>query len=80
MIEGPKFVDAMDMVGVGMGEEHRIHSIQLDRQRLLPQVCRGVHQDGFTPFLNQDRGSGSLISGIGGSTNGTPAADHRNAG
>ncbi len=40
--EGPQVVDAVDLVGVVMGEQAGVHSLDLRPHRLQPEVRRGV--------------------------------------
>jgi hypothetical protein len=45
MVETPELIDAMDVVGVVVGVEHRIDIFDSMNQTLLSQVCRCVDQN-----------------------------------
>jgi hypothetical protein len=76
----PEVVYAVDMVRMGMGEEHGIDTGDPFADHLLSKIRRGIHQDIFSPRLDNDRGAAPFVAGVTGRTDGAAAADHRDAG
>jgi len=79
-VEAAQIVDAVDVVGVGVGQKHRVDVRYPLAQHLFAEVRRGVHQDAPAPALDQDGSAGSLVVPVGGIADLTVAADHGNAG
>ena len=77
--EAAQIVEAHDVIGVGMGEDHRIEAVELFAQRLLAQVGRGVDQDFGRGRFEMERGAGPLVARIGREADRAAAADHRHA-
>ena len=82
--DGPQFIDAVDMVGVAMGEQHGRHVGDPGPQQLRAEIRRGIDQDRRAAAFDQDRRPGPPISRFGRvavapSARSVGAADHRNA-
>lgn len=52
-VKSAQIVDAVDMVGVGMGEQDRVDVGYPFAQGLTPQIGGGVHQDGALAMADQ---------------------------
>ena len=66
--ETAQVVDAVGVVGVLVGEEHRVEAVDLGVKQLLAQIGRGIDQDAgdaaaVTP-LDQQRGPPAAVLGI----------------
>ena len=78
-IIGPDVVDSVDVVGMRMRVEEGINSWNFATEGLLPKVGRSVYDDALPLPLNPDRGSKTLILGVGRGANRTSASDHGDA-
>ncbi len=56
-IERAHVVQAHDVVGVGVGEEHRIQMVDARAQRLSAEIRRGVDEHVAPLVAHQDRGA-----------------------
>ena len=79
-VKAPQVVDAIDVVGVRMGEENCIHPGDAFAKGLLAQVGGGVDNDEAPVVLNHDGGTGSLVPRVCGAADLAAAADHRDTG
>jgi hypothetical protein len=72
-----QLVEAEDVVGVAVGEEHRIHADETEPQRLRPQVRRRIHQH-RQPIVEpqRDRRAPACVAGVGRQADAARAADH----
>ncbi len=61
---GPYIVDAVTLVGVLVGPEHRVDALDLGVEELLANVGRGVDQEGLALILNQDRATGAPVAAV----------------
>jgi|KNS12250_BmetaT_FD_k123_300628_1 hypothetical protein len=66
------------MVGMGMGKQHGIDTIDAAGQRLDPELGRGVDQNIFVAKGNQNRRAVAFVFGIVRSANPTATTDHGN--
>src|ERR1039457_7073149 len=78
-MKAAQIVDAIDMIGMGMGEEDGIDMHDLLAQGLLAKVGGGVHQNVPTVVPDKQRSSRSVIPRILRRTGRACAADHRYA-
>ena len=72
-------VDAVHVIGMGMGEEHGIDPVDSRRHQLQAQLGRRVDQQARVARLDERRGSGPAIAWIRGGAGGTVTADLRHA-
>jgi hypothetical protein len=75
-IERAQVVEARDMIGVRVCQQHTIEPAQPDRQRLLAQIRPGVEQERQARHLEQRRRAQTLIMLIRRRTDGAAAANH----
>src|SRR3954447_785984 len=80
VVDLAQVVDAVDVVGVGVGVEERVDGADAGVQALLPQVGAGVDQDAPALRLDQDRAAAALVARVGRAADGAGAADLRHAG
>src|SRR5258707_13883503 len=64
----PQIVDSMGVIGMFVGEEHRVEPVHVRVEKLLAQIRRGVNQDpgdasSIAPF-NQERRAPAAVPGI----------------
>jgi len=78
-IEGAQVVDAMGMVGVGMGIEHGVDVEQAIGHRLQTQFGRRVDQDRGIVVADHDGGTGAPVARVGRGTDRAVAPDHGHA-
>ena len=65
-VEAADLVEPEDVIRVAVREEHRVHARDAVRQRLLPQIGRGVHQDRRAArHVHVDRRAQPLVARIG---------------
>src|SRR5689334_18540493 len=50
--DGPQFVDAMTMIGVGVRDDDPREPVDLRREQLLPQVRAAIDQHALPPALD----------------------------
>ena len=74
--EGPQFVEAGQMVEVGMGVEDRIDGVQVLPQGLLAEVGTAVYEDGEPGQLQVQGRAGSLVARMPGDAYRTVAANY----
>jgi hypothetical protein len=48
-------INAINMIGMGMAEKHGINALYLLAQRLAPQICRRINQNGVIVVADQKR-------------------------
>jgi hypothetical protein len=83
-VEHPQVVEAVDVVGVGVGEEHGIDAADVVNERLLAEVGRGVDEEraataGIEHF-DQHAGAQPAVARVGRGADGAVAGDARHAG
>ena len=81
-IERPHIVQAHDVVGVRVGEDHGVQAVDAGAQSLRAEIGRGVDQHVAALVAHQDGGPQPVVARIGGSADGAMAADggHAHAG
>ncbi len=79
-VELAHIVDAIDVIGMGVGVEQRVDPLDTRRQALHAQIGRRIDQQPGRPLVDQDRTALAPIARLGGRADGTAAADHRDAG
>ena len=47
----------VNVIGVGMGEQHRIQFFYIGPQHLVPEIGRGIYYNGCGFTLHQDAGT-----------------------
>jgi hypothetical protein len=57
-VERSQIVDAVDMVGMGVGIENRVDTLDLLPQGLLPQISGGIDENVSAPIGDQDAATG----------------------
>src|SRR5262249_23375184 len=77
VVEAPDVVQAKDMIGVGVGEQHRIDAAKVVADRLLPQLGRRVDQQGALPLLYYNGAPGPLVTPVGRGADGAVTLDRR---
>ena len=82
--DGTEIVDAVGLVGMLVGEEHRVDMIDLGVDQLLAQVGRGVDQDtrdsAFPRALDEQRAAAAAVFRIFGVARTPAERGTRNAG
>ena len=79
-IEPADFVEAEDVIGVAVREDHRVHAPKTEPQRLRAQVRPRVHQDGLPVVgFDVDGRAGARVARIWRRAGRAVAADHRHA-
>jgi hypothetical protein len=73
--EDPQVVDAVDVVGVLVGVEHRVHLPDAGREELEPQLGRSIEQDGAAVGLEEGAGAGAPVPRIVGAADRAVAPD-----
>jgi hypothetical protein len=70
--QGAKVIDAVGVIGMGVGEEYAVEPIHLGIEELLAQVGRGINQRsreaGPMAALDQERCPAASVPGIVGIT------------
>src|SRR5215470_3714117 len=64
--EGTQVVNAVRLVRMLMGPDHRVDPFDFGIEQLGAQVGRGIHQDGPALALDQDGAAAALVARIGG--------------
>jgi len=77
--DGAQVVDAVDVVGVGVGEQHGVHPVDPLRHELQPQLGRGVDQEAAPARLDQRRGAHAPVARVRRRAGAAVAADLRHA-
>src|SRR5919205_789687 len=72
-------VEAEDVVGVAVCDEHRVKVFEADAQRLLPEVGRRVDENLLAPVFDQHGDAQTLVARVVRSARLAPAADGRHA-
>ena len=75
----PQIIDAVDMVGVVVGPDDRIHRGDIGSEELRAHVGTGVDQDARPLMLDQQRRARAPISRLGGIARSPIVADPRHA-
>ena len=77
-VELPQVVEAQDVVGVRVGEEHGVHAVDRVAEHLLTQVGGCVHQQARLPrHVHHDGGPQTRVARIRGAAHGAATPDHR---
>ena len=79
-MKSPQIIDTVDMVGMGMGEQHGVDPGDLFADGLLSEVGRCIHQDVVARGLDQDGSASPLVPWFEGSADRAGTANHRHAG
>lgn len=61
-VEAAQVINAVDMIGVGMGEEYGVDPVDIVAERLAAQVGGGIDQDIPVFVADEERGAGALVS------------------
>lgn len=77
--KGPKVVEAQDVVGVGVSEQHRFEEPKTNVEGLGTKIGAGVNQPAPVARREEDRCPAAMVPGVAGPANGARAAYHRNA-
>jgi len=74
-VEGANIVEALDVIGVGVGEKNGFEAFQTRGEGLGAEIGGGVNDDVLAIAGEEDGGTQALVVRIGGLANGTMAAD-----
>jgi len=74
-VEGANVVEALDVIGVGVGEKNGFETFQVRGEGLSAEIGGGVNDDVLAIAGEEDGGAEALVVRIGGLANGTMAAD-----
>jgi len=74
-VEGANVVEALDVIGVAVGEQNGFQAIKARGEGLGTEVGGGVNDDVLAIAGEKDGGTQALVVRIGGLANGTVAAD-----
>ena len=61
---GPEIVDAVHLIGVLMGPDHRVDALDLGIQQLRAHIGRRVDQYGLAAILDQDRAAPTPVARV----------------
>jgi carbon-monoxide dehydrogenase small subunit len=75
-----QIVDAVQMIGMTVGEQHAIQATDTCRQQLFAQIGRGIDQDASAGILDQDGGAPAAIARLLGVASPPADADARRSG
>jgi hypothetical protein len=73
--EGAEVVEALDVIGVAVGEKNGSEAIEARGEGLGAEIGGGVNDDVLGVAGEEDGGTQALVMGIGGLADGTVAAD-----
>src|SRR5512133_1648198 len=79
-IEDAQLIDAVHIVGVGMGVKDRVDPADILAQRLKPQIGRSIDQDIQPRTTQQDAATRPLVAGVLRTADRAIATDDRNPG
>ena len=74
-VEGTHVVEAHDVVGMRVSEDHRVEAVDTGAQRLRAEIGRGVDQDVVAVVADQNRRPQAIVARIGGGADVAMAAD-----
>ena len=74
-VERANVVEAEDVIGVAMRDEHSVEPLQSLSQGLLAEIRRGVNEDGLPRVLYEDGDAQTLVARISGSAGLALASD-----
>ena len=74
-IEGADVVEAEDVIGVAVGEENGVETLEAGAEGLVAEVGRGVDDHVAAGVRKKDGGAGAFVARIGGAADGAFAAD-----
>jgi len=74
-VEGANVVEALDVIGVAVGEKNGFEAIEARGKSLGAEVGGGVNDDVLAVAGEEDGGTQALVVRVGGLANGTVAAD-----
>ncbi len=78
-VEGANVVEALDVIGVAVGEQNGGEAIQVGGEGLGAEIGGGVNDDVLAIAGEEDGGTQALVVRIGGLADGTMAADRGNS-
>ncbi len=78
-VEGTQVVEAEDVVGVGVGEQHGVDAFDLGVEGLLTEVRPGVNDDDAFAVANDDGGAQTAVARVRGPADFAVAPDGGNA-
>src|SRR5262249_42508502 len=79
-VDGAKIIDSMQMIGMGMGQDDRVETVDLGGKQLLAQIGRGVDQHGLAAALDQQRGAAPAVARVRRVAGAPIGTDRRHAG
>src|SRR5579863_9358891 len=79
-VEDPHVIEAEDVVGVGMSEDHSIDSWQTETKGLSPQISRSIDKNDSVLDLDLEPGPPPFVARTGRGAHGAVATDHRYTG
>ena len=77
--KAPEIIEAHDVIGVRMRENHRVQIADIFAKRLGPKISPSIHHPRTFRRLNIDRGAQPIIARIGRPADVAIAANHRHA-
>ena len=78
-VEGAKIVEALDVVGVAVGEKNGFETIEMGGESLGAEIGSGVNDDVLAIAREKDGRSETLVVRIGGLADSAVAADGGNS-
>ncbi|MDQ1471987.1 MAG: hypothetical protein QOJ99_3467, partial [Bryobacterales bacterium] len=78
-IERTDIIQPKNVIGMGVGEDHRVQMLQQRTKRLRPEIGRGIDHNVVPGVLHQNGGSQALVARVFGTANRTRTADSRHA-
>ena len=60
-----KIIDAVQMIGMRMRQQHRVEPADPGIEQLLPQIGRGIDQQRATAALDQQRAAAAPVARVG---------------
>ena len=77
--EAAEFVEAHDVVGVGVGDEGGVEVADVGAEALLAEVWAGVDEPLGEAVIDEEGAAEPLVAGVGGETDRAVAGDHGDA-
>ena len=63
-VDAAQFIDAVAMIGMGMGVKNGVEFLQIAIEQLLPHIGRGIDQNVVSPCLDQNRNARAAVARI----------------